>query len=72
MQVRNGVPAGSAGGLLGQEPRHQSSGSSGEVAEQPDGAIAVRRSRYPSAPALIYTRAEVAAFLTGGEERRVR
>ena len=29
------------------------------------GAIAVRNSRYPSGPALIYTRAEVEAFLTG-------
>ena len=31
----------------------------------PDGAIAVRNSRDPAGPALVYTRAEVAAFLTG-------
>jgi hypothetical protein len=29
------------------------------------GAIAVRNSRHPSGPALIYTRAEITAFLTG-------
>jgi hypothetical protein len=36
-----------------------------EVAELPDGGIAVRNSRHPSGPALVYTRAEIAAFLTG-------
>lgn len=41
------------------------SGSCVEVAELPDGSIAVRNSRHPSGPALIYTRAEVAAFLAG-------
>ena len=41
------------------------SGSCVEVAGLPDGSIAVRNSRHPSGPALIYTRAEVAAFLAG-------
>jgi Domain of unknown function (DUF397) len=41
------------------------SGNCVEVAELPDGAVAVRNSRYPSGPALIYTRAEIAAFLSG-------
>ena len=41
------------------------SGSCVEVAELPGGAIAVRNSRHPSGPALIYTRAEITAFLTG-------
>jgi Domain of unknown function (DUF397) len=41
------------------------SGNCVELAELPDGAIAVRNSRYPSGPALIYTRAEIAAFLAG-------
>ena len=31
----------------------------------PDGAVAVRNSRHPSGPALVYTRAEIAAFLAG-------
>jgi len=41
------------------------SGSCVEVAELGDGAIALRNSRHPSGPALIYTRAEITAFLTG-------
>jgi Domain of unknown function (DUF397) len=36
-----------------------------QVAELADGAIAMRNSRHPSGPALIYTRAEIAAFLAG-------
>ena len=43
------------------------SGSCVEVAELPGGAIAVRNSRHPSGPALIYTRAEIGAFLSGAK-----
>src|ERR1700689_323567 len=42
-------------------------GSCVEVAELPDGAIAVRNSRHPSGPALVYTRAEIAAFVAGAK-----
>jgi hypothetical protein len=41
------------------------SGNCVEVAVLPDGAVAVRNSRHPSGPALVYTRAEIAAFLAG-------
>jgi hypothetical protein len=41
------------------------SGNCVEVAELPDGRIAVRNSRHPEGPALVYTHAEIAAFLTG-------
>ena len=41
------------------------SGSCVQVAELADGAIAMRNSRHPSGPALIYTRAEITAFLAG-------
>jgi hypothetical protein len=40
-------------------------GSCVEVAELPGGGIAMRNSRHPSGPALIYTRAEIVAFLAG-------
>ncbi|WP_052847679.1 DUF397 domain-containing protein [Streptomyces avicenniae] len=38
-----------------------------ELAALPDGGIAVRNSRFPAGPALVYTRAELAAFLTGAK-----
>ncbi len=36
-----------------------------EVATLPDGGIAMRNSRHPEGPALVYTRAEIDAFLRG-------
>jgi nitrogen fixation-related uncharacterized protein len=65
MQVRNGVPADQLAVRWRKCRVSYPSGSCIEFAELPGGAIAVRNSRHPSGPALIYTRAEVAAFLTG-------
>ncbi len=65
MQVSNGVPADQLAARWRKSRVSNPSGSCIEVAELPGSAIAVRNSRYPSGPALIYTRAEVAAFLTG-------
>ncbi|HSR83004.1 MAG TPA: DUF397 domain-containing protein [Streptosporangiaceae bacterium] len=66
MQVTNDM---SAGGLGSVEWRKSSasnpSGNCVEVARLADGAVAVRNSRYPDGPALVYTRSEVAAFLAG-------
>jgi hypothetical protein len=41
------------------------SGSCLEIAVLPGGAVAVRNSRESDGPALIYTHAEIAAFLRG-------
>lgn len=66
MQVDNGAPADQLPVTAWRKSRASNpSGSCVEVAALPDGAIAVRNSRHPSGPALIYTRAEVAAFLVG-------
>jgi hypothetical protein len=66
MQFANGARADEIGAV--QWRKSQASNPSGncvEVAALPGGEIAVRNSRHPSGPALVYTRAEVAAFLVG-------
>ena len=41
------------------------SGNCVEVTALVDGGVAIRNSRHPDGPALVYTRSEVAAFLAG-------
>ena len=66
MQVTNGAAATELGPVAWRKSRASiPSGNCVEVAELPDGQIAVRNSRYPDGPALVYTPAEIAAFLTG-------
>jgi hypothetical protein len=49
--------------------RSNPSGNCVEVAELPGGAgVAVRNSRDPEGPALIYTPAEIAAFILGAKD----
>ena len=38
-----------------------------EIAFLPDGDVAMRNSRHPSGPALVFTRAEWIAFLSGAQ-----
>jgi Domain of unknown function (DUF397) len=68
MQVTNGIPADQLASACWRKSRVSNpTGSCVEVAELADGAIAMRNSRHPSGPALIYTRDEIAAFLAGAK-----
>jgi hypothetical protein len=48
--------------------RSNSQGACVELADLPGDEVAVRNSRFPSGPALIYTRAEIDAFIRGAKD----
>ncbi|MFC5953180.1 DUF397 domain-containing protein [Streptomyces pratens] len=65
-RVFNGMAATRLNGVAWQKSRHSNSqGSCVEFARLPDGEVAVRNSRFPEGPALVYTRAEIEAMLLG-------
>jgi hypothetical protein len=65
MLASNGMPADQLPVTWQKSRWSNPSGNCVEVAALPGGAIAVRNSRHPSGPALVYTRAEISAFLAG-------
>jgi hypothetical protein len=65
----NGIPADQLGRVAWRKSRASNpSGDCIEVAALASGAVAVRNSRDPRGPALVYTRAEIAAFLQGAKD----
>ncbi len=65
----NGMAATALGPLAWFKSQHSNpSGNCVEVACLPTGDIAIRNSRHPAGPVLLYTQAEMAAFLRGAKE----
>ncbi|MDG9706434.1 DUF397 domain-containing protein [Streptomyces sp. DH37] len=67
-QIVNGMRATEIEGAAWRKSRRSSMGNCVELAPLPDGAVAVRNSRHPEGPALVYTREEMVAFLRGAKE----
>lgn len=67
MPAVNGIPADKLAVTWRKSKASNPSGSCVEIARLPQGGVAVRNSRYPSGPALIYTQAEITAFLAGAK-----
>ena len=65
MQIPNGTPGDQVPGTWRKSTASNPSGACVEVLALPEGEVAVRNSRHPSGPALVYTRAEITAFLAG-------
>lgn len=66
---RNGISADSLEGVTWVKSRHSAhEGNCVELAALSDGAVALRNSRDPQGPALVYTRAEIAAFVSGARD----
>lgn len=64
--AHNGMAAEDLRGVVWQKSRHSNSqGTCVEFAKLPTGDIAMRNSRFPDGPALVYTIAEVEAMLLG-------
>lgn len=68
-RVYNGMPATELPTVRWQKSRlSNSQGNCVEFAKLPDGQVAVRNSRDPNGPALVYTTAEIAALLQGAKD----
>jgi len=70
MHIHNGMPAPHLSGVAWRKSRRSNpSGNCVELAKLPDGAgFAVRNSRDPEGPVLVYTRAEIEAFIAGAAD----
>jgi len=69
MVVHNGMNAEDLGDVAWRKSRRSNSqGNCVELAKLPDGQVALRNSRHPAGPALVYTGAEIEALLLGAKD----
>jgi uncharacterized protein DUF397 len=65
----NGMPAADLGEVRWLKSQHSNpNGACVEVATLSTGEIAMRNSRFPTGPVLVYTQAEITAFLAGAKD----
>uniref|UniRef100_A0AAU1TZF6 DUF397 domain-containing protein n=1 Tax=Streptomyces sp. NBC_00119 TaxID=2975659 RepID=A0AAU1TZF6_9ACTN len=65
----NGAPADALSGVTWVKSRHSAAeGNCVELAALPGGSVAMRNSRDPHGPALVYTQEEITAFLAGAKD----
>jgi hypothetical protein len=65
----NGISADEITGVTWRKSqRSNSQGNCVEIAELVDGSVAMRNSRHPHGPALVYTRAEIEAMILGAKD----
>ncbi len=68
-EAYNGMPAYELGGLAWLKSQYSNAtGECVELATLHNGEIAMRNSRFPEGPVLIYTPAEIAAFVAGAKD----
>lgn len=67
MIIRNGMPASEFYGVEWRKSRRSGpqGGQCVEIAHLPGGQVAIRNSRHPAGPALVFTSSEWAAFVGG-------
>ncbi|TDQ49221.1 DUF397 domain-containing protein [Actinorugispora endophytica] len=69
MGTYNGISAAELGDIAWQKSRRSNSiGNCVEMAKLSDGSIAMRNSRFPEGPALIYTQGEIDALILGAKD----
>ena len=64
----NGMPATEVAAAWRKSSYSNSQGNCVEFAALADGSVAMRNSRDPQGPALVYTRAEIEALISGVKE----
>ncbi|HEX2743708.1 MAG TPA: DUF397 domain-containing protein [Streptosporangiaceae bacterium] len=67
--IYNGMLAAELGDVRWLKSWHSNpNGACVELAALPGGEIAMRNSRFPTGPVLLYTQAEISAFLAGAKD----